>query len=514
MHPSSSLFLFRLDNLLEIMKATAMPSALASFAKAPRGIGEDEDEDEDDCGDATTAASTADESFESCRYDDDDDETNADDDDDEDGCEDTVNLPHRFRALAVDSNFKYLSNVAEIQREILAEFSDRGRTLTERERESDRAIVDYFAATPSVSSSANLGDTRPNTRRGHRGSPLIDRDCRSKMLEWAFKLLDLSFPPSEGGIRNIRNPRQHSMEATSIAYQAFSYVDRVSSNVHLGASRAAKNMKERSNYKLLCMVSLHLACKSSGFFRFSANEGRYAERDDARLVQVNGAPCSANGSVFENEADDSSDCYHLNDPTNDWSFMTYDSSYYYSSSLSSLSSSSSSQHHGNAQHNSSSNPSSSSSSTTKPRPYMNLLSLQGLVTLAQGEFTIADLLQMELDILFDLDWKMLTATPADWTNLMTDVIAATNGHVVHAEQVCDRCFGQLERFAKRKSDEIEMVPPSLLALAAVVNALEVFGPTEGSSEAEEWSRFIQNVLGLNYNAEELKRVCVVLKNGR
>ncbi len=145
---------------------------------------------------------------------------------------------------------------------------------------------------------------------------------------------------------------------------------------------------------------------------------------------------------------------------------------------------------------------------------MNLLSLQGLVTLAQGEFTIADLLQMELDILFDLDWKMLTATPADWTNLMMDVIAAANGHVVHAEQVCDRCFGQLERFAKRRSDEIEMVPPSLLALAAVVNALEVFRPTEGSSEAEEWSRFIQNVLGLNYSAEELRRVCVVLKNGR
>jgi len=537
------------------MKAAAMPSALASSGKTSDAICED------DYGDATTAASTAEESFESRRYDDDvcddcedegcdegsgyfslDDDLDCHDEDEENLYEDAVDLPRRSQDLDLNLKFKIISHLDENQREIFAEFSDRGRQLLERENSPDHRIVDYFAEFPSNSYSNSK--TAPNAKCGHPGSPLIDRDCRSKMLEWAFKLLDLSFPPSEDltllPSGNISNPRQHSIEAISIAYQAFSYVDRVSSGFHLRESRASsssqsqsqsqsegKNLKERSNYKLLCMVSLHLACKSSGFFRFSVNECRYPEREVPQF-EGNGARYSLHGSFIEdratepgpfargNEADDASYCYHLNDPMNDWSFMTYESSY---SSLSSLSSTSSTidpstdnaHHHSNA-HQSSNPP------KAKARPYMDLLSLAGLVTLAQGEFTISDLLQMELDILFDMNWKMLSATPMDWIHLMMEVIAAMDIDGVNTDEVYEHCISQLERIAEKRSEDIMTIPPSLLAMAVMVNALDVRGQREcpvsdGSFNAKEWSGFVQYILGLNHHNEELRRLCDLLKGG-
>mmetsp|Transcript_19192 Transcript_19192/g.39508 ORF Transcript_19192/g.39508 Transcript_19192/m.39508 type:complete len:103 (+) Transcript_19192:3-311(+) len=101
---------------------------------------------------------------------------------------------------------------------------------------------------------------------------------------------------------------------------------------------------------------------------------------------------------------------------------------------------------------------------------------------------------------------------------MMEVIAAMDIDGVNTNEVYEHCISQLERIAEKRSEDIMTIPPSLLAMAVMVNALDVRGQREcpvsdGSFNAKEWSGFVQYILGLNHHNEELRRLCDLLKGG-
>ena len=97
----------------------------------------------------------------------------------------------------------------------------------------------------------------------------VDKSCRTKMIEWAFRAIEhnqsVSCIYSTTPLGQIKEHREYSVGALRIVMLAFSYVDRVTSQNH-------EMLQYRSRYKLLCMISLHLAAKISGLFSYYYND--------------------------------------------------------------------------------------------------------------------------------------------------------------------------------------------------------------------------------------------------
>ena len=214
------------------------------------------------------------------------------------------------------------------------ELRDRAELMLQREQ---RQL--HLASKAGVSSSASK----------------VDAVCRSRMFEWALLVVSHSFPCQSGQASDSEgDTRQYSTETLQIVTQAFALVDQIPCQV-------------RNEYKLYCMVALHIVAKSCGLF-----SPMYEQQ------------CSRIGSV--------------------------------SSSL--------------KQSTRSDDPSDMRARAVTPedkvhqpsRPALDLLSLEGLVALCQNEFSVGELRSTEIEMLRRLGWRANAVTMLDWLDWTTSLL--------------------------------------------------------------------------------------------
>eukprot|EP00984_Skeletonema_dohrnii_P031794 scaffold24786_cov161-Skeletonema_dohrnii-CCMP3373.AAC.3 len=135
----------------------------------------------------------------------------------------------------------------------LDEISERAQQLLQREQAPEYKVENYF----------------------HRPNSSLDPMYRSMMMDWAYGILEFSFPPPPSPSSDqldsvvhktaVRRRRKHSIEALHLIHSTFSYIDRISTS----------NDTDPDQYKLLSMVCLHLAAKTSGLFGNSEHEASW-----------------------------------------------------------------------------------------------------------------------------------------------------------------------------------------------------------------------------------------------
>jgi len=159
-------------------------------------------------------------------------------------------------------------------------------------RESDQQIEDHFhhagddpmmPLTPlPTSNRCDDVDDQDDTSY----SP-IDSICRSKMMEWSFRVVEYSFPyhpssssqgcdppqhsssSSSSSSQSSSSTRKYSIETLQIVSQTLNLVDRLSTLHFLQNSVHHRNhpaAMDRREYKLICMACLHLTAKTCGLF--------------------------------------------------------------------------------------------------------------------------------------------------------------------------------------------------------------------------------------------------------
>ena len=103
------------------------------------------------------------------------------------------------------------------------------------------------------------------------------------------------------------------------------------------------------------------------------------------------------------------------------------------------------------------------------------LSLTGIVSLSQNEYSLKHLVDMEMKILTMLDWKLMSVTSVDWSHLLLSFIAnvysddGSRKEMSHSdlEEVRECTITNLESAMETSLH----FAPSLVALAAVIHAL-------------------------------------------
>ena len=321
----------------------------------------------------------------------------------------------------------------------------------------------------------------------------IDLTCRTKMMEWSIKVVEFSYPPPSYSSSFIGRKRKHSIETLRIVSAAFSYVDRVMARSidqpSIDDERVLR-VQTRSDYKLLCMISVHLAAKMSGLF--SRGDHDYLEslrsEDDKqeKCMKVSASESSictatttcssANSFKSEGKADSNSTCAH--------------SSQVLSQEI--------------------------PLHTLQPRPLLHLVSYKGLYTLCQGEFSIEGMFQMELSILSTLDWRLNGGLVLEWLCLMMESCIYCQSYGcndlehVNLEEVKEITLVQLE--AILVSCKPMTVRPSVLVLAACTTAVTTCMPIPvHDDELFLLALSFTRVLDITFDTEEFEDALSILK---
>ncbi|EJK54517.1 hypothetical protein THAOC_25849, partial [Thalassiosira oceanica] len=122
----------------------------------------------------------------------------------------------------------------------------------------------------------------------------VDAVCRSRMFEWALLVVSHSFPCQSGQISDPKGyTRQYSTEAIQIVTQAFALVDQIPCQI-------------RNEYKLYCMVALHIVAKSSGLF--SPSKERISEQQCSDRSRIGSASSSPKQSTSGGDPSDLRAC--------------------------------------------------------------------------------------------------------------------------------------------------------------------------------------------------------------
>lgn len=332
----------------------------------------------------------------------------------------------------------------------LDEISERAQQLLQREQAPEYKVENYFG--------------RPNSS--------LDPIYRSVMLDWAYQILDYSFPPPTSpdlldplvNKTSVRSRRKHSIEALHLIYTTFSYIDRISTS----------NDPDPDQFKLLSMVCLHLAAKTSGLFGNSEHEASWpmrkrhdADRFEQQLylnscesqdlaLSSSPTPCFA-AFVSENASRTPSESTEAREEDcGQTIFSTPESS---SSRLSSSSES-------------------GEAFNCKPRPSMELLSLPALCSLYGGDVHLDEMVNVEWTVLqHGLQWKLTGVTVFEWLDVFLDLAKlrlpeAWTNFFVDWDIVTENALAQLETAIERHCFMVSA--PSTLSLAAFLNAIEEY----------------------------------------
>ena len=419
---------------------------------------------------------------------------------------------------------------------VFQELSERACLLLQKERCPDYTVEDYFQRSyyasarnyccndDTASSTSDLtddGERRqyliPDTTRNNNSIP-IDQSCRSKMMEWSFRLVEFSFPPpsvlqqeqqsavddetkTNQNTSRRTTTRKHSIEALQIITTTFSYIDRLCTKYKI---------VDRDEFKLLSMICMNIAAKASGFFG-AENEKEWHDysshhyfNDDTR----------AQHQQQEEEVDLVQSCCQNDSPTR--TTVTTSPSSKTSSDLIDSNMSKDACSSGQtiistpagSRHNYSSS-SSESQQQQLPRPPLDLISLPGLHTLCNGLFTMDQFNQMEYVILHHgLNWRLNSTNPIAWVDLSLDLtrLLLIDGNKCLTGGDCDdireAVLVQLEYAIDISS--FARHAPSLIGIAAFLNVVEEYSDDEGYDESI--LDCIEEVFGLSLEKTGLREV--------
>ena len=170
------------------------------------------------------------------------------------------------------------------------ELVQRIDALLSKERSADYSVTHYFeqqnddddydshkelleCLSQSSTTAVEISDDEEDNDDEY--SP-IDYECRVKMMEWSYRVLSYSFPyndqhdnderSSQLHQSSTRRRRKHSLQAIQIVSQSFSLVVRYATHYYYNHKRSMRKVMVRNEYKLICMICLHIAAKTSGYF--------------------------------------------------------------------------------------------------------------------------------------------------------------------------------------------------------------------------------------------------------
>ena len=332
----------------------------------------------------------------------------------------------------------------------LDEISERAQQLLQREQAPEYKVEDYF----------------------NRSNSSLDPIFRSMMMDWAYQILEFSFPPPSPDLLDlmvnktaVRRNRKHSIEALHLVYTTFSYIDRISTS----------NDLDRDQYKLLCMVCLHLASKTSGLFGNSEHEASWPirKRHDADSLeqQLYFNPCQSQDLSLSSPPTPSRTTFSSDNATRTPSITTDEASEEdYGQTIFSTPSSSSSRL--------SSFSESEEALNCKPRPSMELLSLSALCSLYGGDVQLDEMVNVEWTALqHGLQWKLTGVTVFEWLDVFLDLAKlrlprAWTNFFVDWDTVQEQALAQLEAAIERHC--FMTTAPSIVSLAAFLNSIQEY----------------------------------------
>jgi hypothetical protein len=305
----------------------------------------------------------------------------------------------------------------------------------------------------------------------------IDLECRSKMMQWAISVVEFSYPPPP----DLANNRKHSVETLHIVSSAFAYVDQVMAQQQNGPEPRKKPIvQSRKEYKLLCMISLHLAAKMSGLF--SRGDHEYVH-DTILEPETSSSPMDVMKDRMKSRAGSmtsictaTTTCSSSNSSPDETACRAYSRV--------------------TPDERSRAPP----SHTIKPRPLLHLLSFTGLLNLCQGEFSIEDMCNMELSILSTLEWRLNGGLLLEWLSLLLECMAYCQSYGVTKKfdlnEIKEHSLAHLE--AAVKSSAPMAKKPFDVARSALASAIKVILEAtrdDGGDELSLMQTFLR-VLGM------------------
>lgn len=311
----------------------------------------------------------------------------------------------------------------------------------------------------------------------------IDLKCRSKMMEWSISVVEFSYPPPPLSGPLLARNRKHSVETMRIVSAAISYIDRV---MALTCSTRDKKktklqIQTRKEYKLLCMISLHLAAKMSGLF----NRGdEHYPIDESRLIlkKTEMRPSSSfTTSVCTTSTTSMSAVLTAEDRNTAYAYteITPDSLH-----------------------------------IDQPRPLLQLISLEVLHSLCQEEFSIQEMCKMELSILTALEWRLNGGLLLEWLGLILEILVYCQSYGMTTlrfdlDELKENALLQLESIII--SPRPTTMAPSMLVLVAVTHAMETIARKSCcNGDVLHSVHSCVQVLGVSCNIEEMEDAMATL----
>lgn len=375
----------------------------------------------------------------------------------------------------------------------LDELIERAQQLLQREQAPEYKVGNYF----------------------HRTNSSVDPMCRYMMMEWSFRMVEFFFPPpppspdeldSTVTKTTLRRKRKRSIEALQLIYTAFSYIDRISTS----------NDPDRSEFRLLSIVCLHLAAKTSGLFSNSGHEASWSTRkqfDEKKVEQqLYFNPCQSKDSPLSSSpptpcftacVSDDSDVDASRTPSDASDECREEVS---GQTIFSTPGSSSSRL-------SSSCFKSEEALNCKPRPSMELLSLSTLSSLYGGDVYLEEMKDVEWTVLqHGLQWK-LGVSIFEWLDVFLDLAKlrlprAWTNFFVDWDCIQERAWVQLESAIEHHC--FMTFFPSLVSLAAFMNAIEEYNEEVIPGMLLFDRKLFEDVLGFSLERDVLREIRLAL----
>ena len=386
-----------------------------------------------------------------------------------------------------DEDYRQTSSTEALHRSIL---SERAAMLMRRESSIEYGTSSYVKDAASELSRLSIADAARKSVQDSTEYKEIDLGCRSKMMEWSIGVVEYSYPPPSEPSSSSGHKRKHSVETLRIISAAFSYVDRIMALSSTNSSGIKFQVRTRKQYKLLCMISLHLAAKTSGLF--SRGDHEYVQDSILGSVQKRSTPSTSDETTSED--------IKKNRLISSSSSM---------SSICTATTTCSSSHSSPQSRSTDVDDDMSKASQLHahhPRPLLHLLSFKGLHSLSQGEFSIEEMCQMELSILSSLEWRLNGGLTLEWLGLMLECMLYCQSYCVdeseslHLNRIKELALAHLEGVIE--SCKPIATKPSALALAAITSALEAYDAK--ISDGDLWLSFLQ-VLNMKCRMGDLEK---------